>query len=701
MSIVSKKWKLKEAKISDNLIKDNPDMSPVILQLLNNRGFSVDQIKQFLEPNYSEQLHDPFLFKDMQASVDLIFKHIKKKSKITIYGDYDADGITATAVMFKTLEFLGCKKLDIYIPHRETEGYGMNKDAIKKIADDGVKLIITVDTGIRSKAEVDYAKELGMEIIVTDHHEPPSSASPFAKATEDKKATAGKPDELPNCLIINPKIDNEKYPFKELAGVGVAFKLAQALLLTQKRDRTSPSLSKEGTGVVMKKEKRITLSNDKNDNSEIFAKTESFEKWLLDLVAIGTVADLVPLINENRVLTYYGLVVLNKTRRLGLQKLIEVAQSRVDKNGNKKEIDAWQIGFQLAPRLNAAGRLDHANTAYQLLVTEDENEATKIAQELDKTNRERQKITQEIFEEADDVFSKATAGKCDDKIIFAIAPELNCHCEAESRDNPVTEASEHSRDRFATLAMTSWPAGVMGLVSGKLTEKYYRPSLAITKKQDSIVGSGRSISEFNITEMLEECSEFLSAYGGHKQACGFTVKPSPPRLAGSLAKRATPLPEGDRSNLEKFLAKAKEVAERKLKDIELIPTLNIDLEIDFKDIDEELHKTLQKLRPFGMSNAQPKFITKNLKIVNVTNMGAEKQHLKLRLQQSGVLLDAIAFSVPDEWKEIFPPGYKAGRQGGQGKIGDEIDLVYYIDINEWNGMKSVQLKIIDLVTHNA
>ncbi|MFH1326016.1 MAG: DHH family phosphoesterase [Candidatus Falkowbacteria bacterium] len=656
MSIDGKKWKLKETKISDNLIKNNPDMSPVILQLLNNRGFSIDQIKQFLEPNYNEQLHDSFLFKDMKAVVDLIFKHIEQKNKIVIYGDYDADGVTATAVMFKTLEFLGCKKLDIYIPHRETEGYGMNKDAIKKITDDGVKLIITVDTGIRSKAEVDYAKELGMEIIVTDHHEAP--------------------DELPDCLIINSKIDNEKYPFKELAGVGVAFKLAQALLLTQKRDRMSPSLSKEGIGVVMKKEKRITLSNDKNDNSEIFAKTESFEKWLLDLVAIGTVADLVPLIDENRVLVKYGLVVLNKTKRLGLQKLIEVAQSGVDKNGDKREIDAWQIGFQLAPRLNAAGRLDYANTAYQLLVTEDENEATKIAQELDKTNKERQRLTEEIFEEADNALtprpipnSRDEGGQAtlsqregeqasieEKKILFAISPKLR---------SPLPEGEGAGGEGV-------WPAGVMGLVSGKLTEKYYRPSLAITKKQDSIVGSGRSILEFDITEMLEECSEFLSAYGGHKQACGFTVKPSP----------LTPLPRGEGSNLEKFLEKAKEVAEIKLADVELIPTLNIDMEIDFKDVDEELYETLQKLRPFGMANAQPKFVTKNLKIVNTTNMGANKQHLKLRLQQNSVLFDAIAFSVPDEWKEI--------------KIGDEVDLVYYIDINEWSGTKSVQLKIIDI-----
>jgi len=587
-----KKWQLKENKINKELINNNPDIPPVILQLLNSRGLSIQEIKSFLEPDYKEDLHDPFLFKDMKASVELIFKHIKENNKITVYGDYDADGVTATAVMRKTLAFLGAEDLDIYIPHRETEGYGMNKNAVEESVKNGTKLIITVDTGIRSIDEIKLAKEKGIDVILTDHHE------------------CG--DKIPDCLIINPKVDGEIYPFRELAGVGVAFKVAQALLLAH--------------------------ADDDADKREY----ESFEKWLLDLVAIGTIADLVPLINENRVLVNYGLVVLNKSSRVGLQKLIEIAQSDTDKNGNARIIDAWQVGFQLAPRLNAAGRLGHANSAYQLLVTNDEKEGIKIANELDKTNKERQDITQGIFEQVDQDIDE------NNKILFAV---------------------------YNGTQERAWPSGVMGLVAGKLTEKYYRPALAITTKEGNdgleIVGSARSVAEFDITAMLEKCAEFLPHYGGHKQAAGFTVKAD---------------------KLDDFLTKAKEITERELKNIELIPTLEIDLEINFSDVSEDLYEALQKLKPFGVKNAQPKFLSKSLKVVNSNFMGADSQHLKLKLQQNGKLFDAVAFNIIDEWKKIFARGESA--LGG--KVGNTIDLVYYVDMNEWNGRSEIQLKIIDI-----
>jgi len=610
-----KKWQLKENKTDEELIKNNPDINPVILQLLFNRGLSIEQLKKFLEPDYQAQLHNPFLFKDMRAAVDLVNSHLAAGAKITIYGDYDADGVTATAVIFKTLNFLidknkNTSRIDIYIPHRETEGYGMNKDAVEEIAENGTKLIITVDTGVRSIDEVSLAKERGVDVILTDHHE------------------SG--EQIPNCLIINPKIKGDTYPFRDLAGVGVAFKLTQALLQYYLEE-----------GKINGKEK------------------EAFEKWLLDLVAIGTVADLVPLVDENRILVNYGLVVLNKTKIIGVQKLIEIAQSAVDKNGNKKEIDAWQIGYQLAPRLNAAGRLGHANTAYELLITQDEREAIKIAQELNETNKRRQEITQEIFEQADRAL---TAEDKNGPIVFAICPRL-----ISSREN------EEDKEAAA------WPAGVMGLVAGKLTEKYYRPSLAITEKDagagKEIIGSARSISEFNITAMLDECAEFLAHYGGHKQAAGFSLIPA---ISA----------EDKKSNLKKFLAKAKEIAEKKLKDIELIPGLEIDLEINLADVTEKLHEQLQQLRPFGVGNPQPKFLSKSLKVMNVVNMGADSQHIKLKVKSEKLkVMDAIAFSVVDKWKEI--------------KINDTIDLVYYIDINEWNGKREVQLKIIDLKSHST
>jgi len=605
-----RKWHVAENSVSDDLIKNNLNKNSVIFQLLGAKGFSASQIDNFLQAEYQANLHDPFLFKDMLPASELILKHLQAGNKITVYGDYDADGVTSTAVMFKTLDFLinnaaAENKPDIYIPHRETEGYGLNVNAVELIAKGGTKLIITVDGGIRSITEVEKAKELGMDVIVTDHHEPG--------------------EKLPNCLIINPKVDKDNYPFSGLAGVGVAFKVAQALFA-------------------------VVSQNKKDYQNSTTEKFEFFEKWLLDLVAIGTIADLVPLVDENRVLVKYGLLILNKTRRVGIQKLIEVSQSAVDKKGNTRELDTWQVGFQLAPRLNAAGRLGHASNAYQLLVTTDETEAIKIAEELNATNQERQNLTEDIFRLADKSITKEA------KIIFAVCP-----CIREGR-----EGLEISQQKSDILAEHVWPAGVMGLVAGKLTEKYYLPALAITRKESSpgvfeIVGSARSIAEFNITAMLEKCSEFLKNYGGHKQAAGFTVK------------------DGE---LEKFLALANKIAGDELKNVLLAPTLEIDLKINFGEISEELYNTLNKLRPFGVQNPQPKFLTENLQVVNANTMGNTSQHLKLKLLKDGKMFDAVAFGASDEWKKIT--------------AGDFIDLVYYIDINEWNGRREVQLKAVDL-----
>ena len=641
-----RKWNLLAKKITDNKILDLPEINPVVLQLLANRGLNAEQIKKFLEPSYAAELHDPFLFKQMRDAVELIFKHLQAGNKIVVYGDYDADGVCSTAIMHETLFFLAtlgktepAAKIDISIPDRASEGYGLKKSALKNLAKAGAKLIITVDNATRNVDEVAYAKTLGLDIIITDHHEPGPK--------------------LPDCLIINPKLDYEKYPFSGLAGCGVAFKVAEGLISSATH-----------------------VFSSKNINS----KGDIFLKWLLDLVAIGTIADLVPLIDENRVLVKYGLVVLNKTSRLGLKKLIAVARSGVDKNGNNREIDSWQVGFQLAPRLNAAGRLNHANNAYELLVTEDAAEADKIAQQLNATNQERQRLTEEIFQYAD------TQVNQEDKILFAVDPNLTPALPA-GRPNPSPYEGEGRN--------APWPAGVMGLVAGKLTEKYYRPALAITDKGGEIVGSGRSISEFDVTAMLEECAEWLANFGGHKQACGFTLKPSPPpamlpasncvavgglqagQPSPSLAGRQAKGRGGNKSNLEKFLAKAKKIAAEKLADVELTPTLDVDWKINFSDVNEDLYEALQKLRPFGVGNPQPKFLTANLSVVNALNMGADGRHLKLKLQaENKVLLDAVAFSASEEWKKI--------------KVGDKIDLVYYVDRNEWNGRREMQLKIVDL-----
>lgn len=578
-----------------------PDINPVIFRLLASRGIAPELMSAFLAPDYVEQLHDPFLFKDMRGVAELIMKHIRAGNGITVYGDYDADGVTSTAVVVKTLQFIAGETgstsvIDAYIPDRIAEGYGMNLRAMETLATNGTKLVITVDTGIRNAAAVAHAQALGLEVIVTDHHEAPEDGT------------------VPPCLLINPKVPGETYPFLGLAGCGVAFKTCQALLQTAA-----------------------------GSEAETQKKYGNFEKWLLDLVAIGTIADLMPLVDENRVLVAYGLVVLNKTKRLGLRKLIDVAQSNVDRNGNGRIIDTWQVGFQIAPRLNAAGRLGHANNAYKLLVTEDEFEAMTIAKQLNETNIERQAITQEIF---DYVERQAVTGQ--EKILSAVWPGIR----ADEGSDP-------------------WPAGVMGLVAGKLTEAHYRPAVAITVKRtvtaageqaEEIVGSGRSIPEFDITALLEECKEHLTHYGGHKQACGFTVR------AG---------------HLDAFLAQAQTIAERGLKDTELVPTLEVDMAIDLNDITEELYLALEALKPCGVHNPQPKFASYDLPVVDLRTMGGDGQHVKIKVQAPNkITYDCVAFNVRDAWKGIA--------------VGDRLDIVYYIDINEWNGRRELQLKIVDL-----
>lgn len=578
-------------KISDTsppapLLNRRGEYSEVVLQLLYNRGFTEkNEIEQFLNPDYKKYAHDPFLFARMNEAVNLIIKHIKKQNKIVVYGDYDADGVTSSAVLFETFSTLKAK-VDVYIPDRVSEGYGLNKKAIDKLKEAGAKLIITVDNGIRGKDEVKYAKSAGMEIVITDHHPAPEDA-----------------DELPDCLIINPIVENEKYPFKYLAGVGVAFKLAKALI-----------------------SKSTLFEDDK----------KKLEQKILDLVAIGTVADCVSLLGENRVLVKKGLEVLNNTKRVGLKELINIAQI------SNKVLEAWNIGFQIAPRLNAAGRMDHANTAFELLATKNKSEAVSIARRLNDKNIERQKVTDEIIENAyeqikDDV----------DNIIICVCPN-----ELEK----------------------IWNEGVIGLVAGRICEKYYRPTLIITKTGETLKGSGRSIDEFNIIKAVEECGGYLEKFGGHAAACGFS-------LLGN--------------NLDKFIEKIKRIADKKLKDIDLKPKIVIDTELDLSEVNEKFIKDLEKFAPFGENNPRPKFVSRGVQIKDIVSMGINGQHVKfklateevelLRLQSnrsSSTSFWAVAFGQAEKWQEL--------------RIGDKIDIVYYAEMNEFNGKRKAQLKVVDI-----
>lgn len=574
---MKKAWNVKPL-IKNEVKEQHQNYNPTTLQLLYSRNIvEAEAIEKFLDPKYPEDLCDPKEFNDIDEAVKLVIKHIKKGSKITIYGDYDADGVTSSALMYDVLTTLKAN-VDVYIPHRVKEGYGLNKNAVKFIGDNGTDLIITVDGGIRNKEEVALAKKLGMEIVITDHHIAPEEV-----------------EELPECPIINPVVEGEKYPYKKLAGAGVAFKFASAIIGSSK------------------------LSQDNK---------EKLINSMLDLVAIGTTADCVSLIGENRVLVKEGLVYLNKTKKKGLKKLIKIASIR------NKELSAWNIGFQIAPRLNAAGRMEHANTAYKLLVTKDDNEAKNLANELNQNNISRQDSTEGIFR---DVEAQIGDSK-DNKIIIG-----------------TYAFSENEEEE-------GWNEGIIGLVAGRICEKYYKPTLVITKTEEGYKGSGRSIDGFNLINAIEQCSELLDKYGGHPAACGFSLK---------------------EENLGAFQEKITKISNEELSEKHLVPTINIDAEITLGEVNEEMLEELQKFEPFGQDNEKPKFVSYNVDVADMYKIGNDGKHLKFRLRdESSDVISAVAFSMADEW-------------GGL-EQGDVVDIVYYIELNEYNGRREVQLRLVDI-----
>ena len=572
---MKKNWQIKDS-LKDFDFQKYPNINPIILQILFNRGInSEEEINDFLDD--LGEVHDPFLFREMNEAVDLVVEHIKKGSKITVYGDYDADGVTSSAVLFNVLNLFQAS-VDVYIPHRVYEGYGLNEDAVKSLNESGTKLMITVDGGIRGKKEVQIAKDLGMDVIITDHHIPPELESDY-----------------PDCIIINPLTKKETYPFKYLAGVGVAFKLASALISKSKLEDQD-------------KEKLIEQQ--------------------LDLVAIGTIADCVKLRAENRSLTKRGLKELDKAKKLGIKELAKVSGFK-----EENKYDSWNIGFQIAPRLNAVGRLDHAETAFKLLIEKDEKEVKKLVSELNGRNSQRQEYTAELFDHVE--------GTLDDQknnsILIGICPSSR-----ESENN--------------------WNEGVIGLVAGRLSSKYYRPALVLTETEDGFKGSGRSIPEFNLIEAIEKCSSSLGKYGGHPMACGFSLQ---------------------KENLEKFINEITEISNKQIDIKTFRHKITIDQELNLEDLDLDLISELEKLKPFGQENEKPSFVSKNLTVLDFVTMGAENQDLKLRIKsKDSKVLSALAFSQAEKWQDV--------------KIGDTVDMVYSAEINNFNGRSEVQLKIIDI-----
>jgi len=571
---MQKKWELKESGNNATKLTEDESLgkySPVVLKLLANRGITTQKaIEDFFGYDYSVS-SDLFEIAGIAEAVDRIMVALESKEKIAIFGDYDADGVTATALLFEVLENLGFTNLTYYIPDRQLEGYGMNEKALESLAADGVKLIITVDSGITNVTEVEKAKTLGIDVVITDHHHAP--------------------EVLPRAIaIINPHLENSGFEFVDLAGVGVAFKLAQAL--TQK------------------------IAPEKVDQL----------KWMLDLVAIGTVADCVTILGENRTLVKYGLVVLSKTRRVGLLEMFKVGRIEISENCIP---DTQKVAFQIAPRINATGRMDHAGVSYKLIMEKDQVHARVLALEVEERNQERQKMTAEIVKEIESVAERDFSDK---KFIFV--------------------ENEH------------WPVGILGLVAGKVVDKFQKPAVIFQIQEKEYVGSLRSIPEINIIECLEKCAGLLSKFGGHSQAAGVRIAPE---------------------NVPQFCAKMAKLIEKELGEKEIISTLSIDLELKAQDIDWEFMLDLKKMEPFGMGNREPVFMLKNMCISDVRMVGNGIKHLKLALRATDgnpKIFDAIGFKLGDEFSGL--------------KKDDLVDVVFNLSEDEWNGSKKIQMKLIDL-----
>jgi single-stranded-DNA-specific exonuclease len=532
-------------------------------QILAVRGITPAERALFLQPDYSVK-HDPFLLPDMQAAVDRLVIARQNQERITIYGDYDIDGLTATTVLLDAFTSFGFENLETFIPNRFVEGYGLTRDAVEKIAATGAQLIVTVDCGSLSHKEIERANELGMAVIVTDHHNVADTPPP-AVAT------------------INPKRKGHSYPFIDLAGVGVAFKLVQAL-----------QTRLEGLPV-------------------------GHEKWLLDLVALGTVCDVVTLVDENRTNVYWGLKVLAKTRREGLKALMAVAGVRPE------VVSARSLGFGLGPRMNAAGRLETAKYAQDMLLETDPMEALRYANQLDELNKKRRGDQDVIFKEA--------------------------QLQAETLDD----------DPVLVVSSKGWNHGIVGIVAAKLLEKYKKPAFVLEELEDQAKGSARSYGDFSAADAIRSADDLIIKGGGHKLAAGVTL-----------------LPE----NIPAFRTRVNEFyASQSLKDQPALLLPKADVEASFVDLTEGLVNDIGQLEPFGNGNPQPILKTSDVQVRGIRRMGADGQHVKLTLAQGSEKIDMLAFNAPDHF---FC------------EIGQQVTVWYTVDINEWNGRRSVEGQLLHL-----
>ena len=559
---MSKKWQIyqvNEKEIEE--LQEKYKMNKLLATILSNRGIvKEEQIEKFLKPKRND-FYDPYGMPDMKITVDRIIKAIENQEKTIIYGDYDVDGITSVTVLKSFLEERGLN-VGVYIPNRLDEGYGLNKTAVEKIAQEGYTLMITVDCGISAIEEVKYANELGIETLITDHHEPG--------------------EELPKALaVVDAKRKDNTYQCRNLAGVGVVFKLIQAISI------------------------RLGLEE------------KEYLKYL-DIVCIGTISDIVPLTDENRVIVKLGLKLVQQTRNLGLRSILQAT--------GYNKIDSIAISFGVAPRINACGRMGHQEEALNLFLSKDVNEVNELTQKLNAYNKERQEI---------------------EKNIFADAVE-------QIKDNNLQEKNT------IVLMGKNWHHGVIGIVSSKITEMYFKPSILLCEEGDIGKGSGRSIPGFDLYEALTKCKKSVDRFGGHAMAIGITIK---------------------KDKFEELKNEFEEIAQENHIE-EIVPILKIDSQINLDEINKEMVESLKELEPFGEENKTPLFLFKNLKIDSIRAL-TEGKHLKLTVKENKNIVNAIGFNI--------------GELANEYKIGDKVDIVGNLEINSFNGVDNIQINIKDIM----
>jgi len=561
------KWNIKKAACRKDLgyLVSELGIPSIIANILLDRNINNEEkIRSFFKSHWSDS-YNPYLLKGMDKAVTRVIKAIQEKEKILIYGDYDVDGITSVSLLKIFLDLLG-GDVQYYIPDRLKDGYGLSDSGISKVAEQNATLLITVDCGIKAVQEINKARDKGIDTIICDHHEP-GAVLPQATA------------------ILNPKQKECRYPFKELAGVGVAFKLIQGV------------------------NKYLNLEDEKS-------------KQYLDLVALGTAADIVPLVDENRLFVKEGLKGITRAERVGVRSLMEIAGL------TGRKISTGQIVFVLAPRLNAAGRVGSAERGVRLLTTENQQQAANLAQILESENRVRKDIDEKTFNEALEMLESMY---------------------------------DVQEDRVVVLAKEGWHPGVIGIVASRISEEINRPVVMISVEDSVGKGSARSIKQFDMYSALSLCKKNLIQFGGHKYAAGLTI---------------------DELKIDDFREQLKMISLDMIAEDDLVKTVNIDMEISLSDIDDTLVKYLKLFEPYGPKNMRPVFMSRNLQVIGTPRI-VGRNHLKFKVRENNKIFDAIGFNLGDLIYRLSP---------GE----NNLDMVYIIEENHWNGKTQTQLRVKDI-----